>query len=189
MKTTFHTPWRVRLEIALWRHGSAGLAVLVGLLIAATLMAWLLLETRSNLAQTRRALALAVNPVQNMQAPTPGNGDAATLDTLRAALAASPAPDEVVREMAALSHGLGIEWAQGEFRSQAHAHTQTTQWQVTQPALATYPQLRQLIDAVLRAHPNVSLDQLSVQRDDTTQAQVKVRLRWSIWTLGEAPQR
>ena len=189
MKTTFRTPWRVRLEVALWRHGSVGHAVLAGLLVAATLMAWFLLETRSNLAQTRRALELAVNPVQNMQAPTPGNGDAATLDTLRAALAASPAPDEVVREMAALSHGLGIEWAQGEFRSQAHAQTQTTQWQVTQPALTTYLQLRKLIDAVLRAHPNVSLNQLSVQRDDTTQAQVKVRLRWSIWTLGEAPQR
>lgn len=189
MKTTLRTPWRVRLEIALWRHGSVGLAALAGLLIAAALMAWLLLQTSSNLAQTQPALALAVNPVQKMQAPAQGNGDAATLDKLRAALAASPAPDEVVREMAALSHGLGIEWTQGEFRSQAHAQTQTIQWQVAQPALATYPQLRRLIDAVLRVHPNVSLDQLSVQRDDTTQAQVKVRLRWSIWTLGEATQR
>lgn len=187
MKATARAPWRVRLQIALWRHGSAGAGLLAALLMATGLLAWMQWQTDAALTQTQRALAQERASAPAARTPAHSGDEAAQLSALQAVLTASPAPDEVARHMAALSLSQGIAWAQGEYRPQWHADTQTTQWQVTQPVLATYPQLRQLIDAVLRAHPNVSLDQVTLQRDDTTQSLVEVRLRWSIWTAGGTP--
>lgn len=189
MKTTHRTPWRTRLQIALWRHGSLGAALLAALLVAAALLAWFLQQADATLAQTRLSMAQTHRNSPAVRPPDEASHEADRLTALRAVLAASPAPDEVVRQMAALSQRSGIAWVRGEYRSQWHADAQATQWHITQPVLTTYPQLRQLIDAVLRAHPNVSLDQVAVQREDTTQMLIKVRLRWSIWTLGEAIQR
>lgn len=186
MKSTAVAPWRARLQIALWRHGSAGTALLVAMLLVTGLLTWTLQQMDVALTQTRQALEQEHVGAPAARTPAPANDEAARVAVLQALLATSPAPDEVVRGIAAQSNAVGITWTQGDYRQQWHPATQTTQWQVTQPALATYPQLRQLIDAVLRAHPNVSLDQVTVQRDDTAQAQVQVRLRWSIWTLGAA---
>lgn len=188
MKTR-RTPWRARLQIVWWRHGGAGTALLVALLVLAGLLTWMLQQADAALAQTQQALANGQSRTPVDTPPAEDHDENTRLAALQAVLVASPPPDEVVRHMAELAQRAGIAWAQGEYRAQWHADTQTTQWQVTQPALASYPQLRQLIDAVLRAHPNVSLDHMAVQRDDAAQSQAKVRLRWSIWTRGAAAPR
>lgn len=187
MNAATSSRWRVRLQIALWRHGSAGRCLLASLLVAAGLLGWMLWQTDAALTQTQQALARERNSPPNTRTALQPDDEATQRLALQAVLQASPKPDEVVRQIAALSQSAGIAWAQGEYRSQWHADTQTTQWQVTQPVEATYLQLRQLIDAVLRAHPNVSLDHVALQREDTTQSQIKVRLRWSIWTANDKP--
>lgn len=187
MTTPSLAHWRFRLQVALWHHGSASRFLLAAMLVAAGLLCWGLWQTDTTLAQTQQELAIERSRTSTPRTAVLPDDAAAQRLALLAVLQASPRPDEVVHQIAALSQTAGIAWAQGEYRSQWHADTQTTQWQVTQPVLATYPQLRQLIDAVLRAHPNVSLDQVALQREDTTQSQVKVRLRWSIWTAGDQP--
>lgn len=186
---TVRTPWRVRAQIALWRHGSPGAILLAALLLSAWLLVWMLQKTDATLQQTRRALAHHGSHEPAATLPVEGTSDTTRLAALQAVLTASPPPDEVVRHIVALSERAGIAWTQGEYRAQWHADTKVTQWHVTQPAIASYPQLRQLINAVLRAHPYVSLDQVTVQRDDTTQSEARVRLRWSIWTRDAAVPR
>ena len=92
MKIVTHARWRVRLQIALWRHGSAGAAVLATLLVAAALLAWLLQQAHASLAQTRHARAQENSSVPTAQTPVRHDDEAARLSALQAVLAASPAP-------------------------------------------------------------------------------------------------
>ena len=181
------TSWRAHSHVFLWRHASACVALLAISLVAIGLLTWALHRSEAALAQARESLHQQRSHRTTEPAPSPGPDDAARVFAMRAVLNNTAAPHSVVRQLAALSQAAGMDWAQGDYRSQWHAQTKITQWQVTQPVQTTYPQLRRLIDGVLRAHPNVSLDEISLERDGTTQTMLQVRLRWSIWTVGNTP--
>lgn len=177
------TNLRARVEIALWRHGWAGLLAAVVALAALALHVGALVPTQAALQSAQadlareQKLALAL-PAVTAAAPL---SEQQQLAALQALLRQSPETGELVRKMAALAQAEQIVLAQSDYQQQYNSTTQLLQVQITQPVKAGYPQLRRYIEAVLRALPNASLDQITARRDNVGQAQVEARLKWSIW--------
>lgn len=173
--------WRVRAQILLWRHGWAWPAALL-LLVAAAATYWLVLQpAREALAATQTELGREQVAAHAKPAVSPALSEAEQLAALRAVLQNAPEPAELVRRMSGLAQAEQIALPQGEYVQQFHSTTQVQQVHVTQSVRASYPQLRRYIQAVLRAIPNASLDQMAARRDNVGQSQLEVRLRWSFW--------
>jgi hypothetical protein len=176
----------VRLRIWLWRHGFA-MPLAAALLVAAALLHWSVAvpadeQARAWHSHADRAAALRGTPPQ-----PDAIDDKARLIALRAALPPPASAMPLVRRMAALAEAQQIAVQQADYQQQAHPALQVTQWHITQPVRATYPQVRRYIESVLRAIPNASLDQVTVRRDNVGQSQLEVRLRWSLWVQAPAP--
>jgi len=173
--------YRVQWQVILWRHASAGTGLLVLLLGALGVLVGMTNWTRVELDQMQSALARAKTSEPPASSASPRLEEAAHVALIREQLSRSTTHDSVVGDMAALASRNGIDWVRGEYRLRSHTETRLDQWQVTQPLQTSYSQLRSFIDAVLRTHPNVSLDQIALERDDATGSPLKARLQWSIW--------
>lgn len=112
---------------------------------------------------------------------TPATNDEQRLAVIQDRLRQTPDAGELVRKMATLAQHQQLVLVQGDYSSQFHSTTQATQVQINQPIRGTYPQLRRYIEAVLRAVPNASLDQITARRENVGQSQLEARLRWSVW--------
>jgi hypothetical protein len=183
--------WRVRLQITLWRHGWAWPSAFVLALLAVALEVAVSQPARAALAATQAELARASSAGDARRATEPAS-ELEQVAGLRTALRGSAEPAELVQRMAALADAEQIALPRGEYQQQVHRATEVTQVQVSQSLRASYPQLRRYVEAVLRAIPNASLDQVSARRDNVGQSQLDVRLRWSLWTqrpaaAGESP--
>lgn len=169
---------RPRAQIFLWRHGWIWVAALLAAIVAFGIRAAWLEPARAKLAAARAELALASAA---LPAPAAAPTEQQQLAQVQSVLRASATPPQLLREMAALAQAQQIVLQQAEYQQQLHPVTQVLQVQVSHPVRATYPQLRRYIESVLRARPNVSLDQVAARRDSVGQSQLEVRLRWSFW--------
>jgi hypothetical protein len=175
------------MQILLWRRGWAWAVALV-LLAAAGASHWLVLQPlRAALAATQAEIARERSAQGIRRAPVEPSPQARDLAALQALLRASPEPAELVQTMASLAQAEQITWQQGDYQQQPHAATRLVQVQVTQPVRASYPQLRRYVEAVLRAVPNASLDQVTARRENVGQAQLEARLRWTLWLQKDSP--
>lgn len=173
-----------RLRAALWHQQLAPLRLLLWAALAVAAWAWGVwvpqrIESHAA-AATRQALAAAALPQ-------------ATHDDTAGALAAwrrvLPPADQAPRwflqfQSAALAHGL--DTGRVDYRWDDRRRVQ-----VGLPLRGTYPQLRAYLQALLDRHAAVSVDQLSVQRDDQDPTRVSAMLWLSLWfdTLVEGPPR
>ncbi|MBI5279836.1 MAG: hypothetical protein HY854_25620 [Burkholderiales bacterium] len=171
--------WRVRLEIALWRHGWALPAALLVALLTLVIHQVGLMRTRDALAATQAELALQRRAMAPARVAL--NPEDERLARLRATLDAETSGAEVIKRMAALAQDEAIQLQQADYQRQVLPSAPIVQLQVTQPVQANYVQLRNYIESVLRAMPNVSLDQVSARRDNIGQDRLEARLRWSVW--------
>lgn len=178
---------RTTVEIALWRHGWAWpvAAVLAG---AAILGHRMILQperqghesAQLELAQEQqRQFARASGSV-----PSRPPDAQERLQALQAVLRQPAETSEMVRRMAALAQAEQINLAQSDYQQQVNAAIGLTRVQVSQPVRASYPQLRRYVEAVLRALPNASLDQIVARRENVGQTQVEAQLKWSLWVYG-----
>lgn len=175
--------WRAQLQILLWRHGLLWPSLLL-LALATAALNWIVLQpARSAVLATQaelaRELAVAHNKA-NAQEPPP---EKQHLAALQATLKGSPDPAQLLQQMSTLAQAQQINLQQGEYQQQFHPNTQVMQVQVSQPVRASYPQLRRYVESVLRTIPNASLDHVAARRENVSQSQLEVRLRWSFWTL------
>lgn len=173
------TALRAHAELMLWRHGWAWPLALVLLGAAGALYVGTVRPLAAEAARVERALASPALPVTAI-AEVPID-ERKQLQDVQVVLSKMTDATAQIRQLGALAQAEGIGLAQAEYHQQLHKTTGLLQVQVVQPVRATYPQLRQYIEAVLRAHPNVSLDQISARRDNVGQSQLEARLRWSFW--------
>lgn len=178
--------WTLRMQIALWRQGAA-LPLALLLLAAAAVLEWTVTQpAQQRAAQVQDELRNALHRDAAQAASQPPAAPALTQRQQLAATQAvlrAPSADAtaLVRRMAALAQAQQIPLQQSDYQVQPHPAAAVVQVQITQPLRASYPQLRRYIEAVLRAMPQASLDQVSARRENVGQAQLEVRLRWSIW--------
>jgi len=172
---------RVQAQILLWRHGWAWPAALCLSGVAAATY-WLVLQpAREALAATLAELGREAAAADAKPALSPALSEGEQLAAVRVVLQRAPEPAGLVRRMSGLAQAEQIALPQGEYVQQFHSTTQVQQVHVTQSVRASYPQLRRYIEAVLRAIPNASLDQVAARRDNVGQSRLEVRLRWSFW--------
>ncbi|MES3001257.1 MAG: hypothetical protein V4787_11255 [Pseudomonadota bacterium] len=179
--------WRARVQIALWRRGWAWTSALVLLAAACASHLLVLQPLRHALAATKAEIVRERSAAGARPGPVAPTAQAQDLATLQAVLSTSPEPAELVRTMASLAQAEQIAWQQGDYQQQPQAATRLVQVQVTQPVHASYPQLRRYVEAVLRALPNASLDQVTARRENVGQAQIEARLRWTLWLRKDSP--
>lgn len=190
MKNLSMAALRTTVEIALWRHGWAWpmAAVLAG---AAILGHRVILQPERQgheSAQLERAQEQQRH-VARASGSVPSRAPDAQdrLQVLQAVLRQPAETSEMVRKMAALAQAEQINLAQSEYQQQVNAAIGLTRVQVSQPVRASYPQLRRYVEAVLRALPNASLDQIVARRENVGQTQVEAQLKWSLWIYDGTP--
>lgn len=93
--------------------------------------------------------------------------------------------DDALTDLLAKLHGIGDEHGlalqQADYRAADERGQRLGQYRITVPAVATYPQLKQFLAAVLTEIPNLSLDQLSLQRRAMTDSRVEVQMQFTLY--------
>lgn len=175
---------QLRLQADLWRQRLDPRRLLLWAALAAAAWAWAVWVPRRieahAAAAAQHALAAAALP-QAMH-----DDSAAALAAWRRVL---PPADQAPRwflQFHAAALAQGLDSGRVDYRWDDRRRVQ-----VGLPLRGTYPQLRAYLQALLDLHAAVSVDQLSVQRDDQDPGRVSAMLWLSLWfdTLVEAPPR
>ncbi|MEK8031541.1 GspMb/PilO family protein [Ideonella sp. DXS29W] len=178
------TSWRLRGEVTVHRHGWLPLALVVAL-AANVAFQWAWLQPLKD--QQDELQALLANPPKPLSAarplpkPAPSEGLDEPLDQLRGVLAP---PAEVSPAMASLfvaAEREGLRFERSSYQYEAPSGLPWTRVTIAVPVSGSYPAVRNLVQSVLRDHPNMSLDQLSIQREASQKPQADVELSFSAW--------
>ncbi|UXH76060.1 GspMb/PilO family protein [Roseateles amylovorans] len=170
---------RLRLEIALWRHG--WLALVGPLLCAAALLGWWLVVRPDGLALAQSTRQLQAPPAPVAAPAQRVRNDALRWQALQETLRAAPAHDQLMRQWTDLAKAHQVRWRQTQFQTAFEPQTGTQRIKVVLPVTAAYPKLRAFTEALLRDSPNVSLDQMHFERRNTLLDQVETHISLSIW--------
>jgi len=159
-------------------QGLAGL----GLIIAAcAFCAVVLVPLDARVAEFKTGMALPHMGRDAAASPLRAAGPAADLDAFYRSFPA----DDVLTDLLAKLHGIGDEHGlalqQADYRASDERAAWLGQYRITVPLSATYPQLKQFLAAVLAQMPNLSLDQISLQRHAVADARVEVQLQFTLY--------
>lgn len=178
---------RVRVDVAMWRHGWIWLATTILLFLAAgTWVALTLPLQRRQQAladETRRLERLArTSGSPTAKAPAAVSLSAAgAVARLEEALSERSEVSDQVRRLYEIAAQQQLVITQSAFQHSADTADGIERVQLDIPFKASYPQLRRFMETVLREMPNVSIDQLSFKRGQVSQTYVDAHLRFSIW--------
>ena len=171
--------WMTRHTVAVlgWQGvGGIGLA-LSALLFFATIVAPMeasLDQIRSQAALPRRTTDANA---QSLQASDPAR-------QLNALYNAFPADDALPGLLAklheiAMAHGVALQ--QADYRGANERGRQIGQYRISVPSTTTYPQLKSFLADVLATLPNLSLDELSLQRRAPAEARIEVQMQFTLY--------
>jgi hypothetical protein len=172
-QTRIHVPiaWRARMGLWLWRHGLAW-PLCALLLAAAALLAW-------DATRAGPVVAAVVAP-RLPTAAAAGPDDAAALAAFRAALVPADEATATVRRLVTLTQP-ELAWQRAEFAQSDDAAPGVARLQITVPVSGEYRAVRTALQRALLEMPQLSLDQVRLQRDPGPAAPLEARLRFSLW--------
>lgn len=158
------------------RLGATGLVGL-GLLIAA-----LLLEIfgvgalqRNIAAQQDRLTALREAAARREASPAP------PVFNPLAALPPTGAASQQIGELAALAASHGLALPRGRYSVTPQTGMALARWQLVLPVEAPYPALHAFLAAALERLPNLTLDELKLERERIESVDLKAELRMSLF--------
>lgn len=160
--------YRLRDEL-----GATGIAAIV-LFVAAALFMSVVLQP---LKEKNRLLAAKAEMIDNRAAPASNAGQklAAVYDYLRK-------PEQTTDWLAklyAIGKATGVELAQASYKTQS-ASGKLERYEIVVPLAGSYTQMREFLKRALAEIPVLSLDQISLKRenrrDDTVQAELRLTL-------------
>jgi hypothetical protein len=160
--------YRVRAEL-----GATGMAAIV-LFVAAALFMSLLLQP---LREKNRMLAAKAEMVDNRAAPVANTGEklAAVYDYLRK-------PEQTTDWLAklyAIGKATGVELAQASYKTQS-ASGKLERYEIVVPLAGSYTQMREFLKRALAEIPVLSLDQISLKRENRRDGTVQAELRLTL---------
>ena len=160
--------YRLRDEL-----GATGIAAILLFAAAALFMSYVL----QPLKEKNRVLAAKAEMVDNRAAPAANAGEklAAVYDYLRK-------PEQTTDWLAklyAIGKATGVELAQASYKTQS-ASGKLERYEIVVPLVGSYTQMREFLKRALAEIPVLSLDQISLKRenrrDDTVQAELRLTL-------------
>ena len=159
---------RVRDEL-----GTTGMAAIV-LFVGAALFMSLVLQP---LKEKNRVLAAKAEMVDNRAAPVanPGEKLAAVYDYLRK-------PEQTTDWLAklyAIGKATGVELAQASYKTQS-ASGKLERYEIVVPLAGSYTQMREFLKRALAEIPVLSLDQISLKRENRREGTVQAELRLTL---------
>lgn len=189
-----HTPPRLWVEVFLWRQGLIWFLVPLLLITALVLFAFdqlklqpemqlaeqVLAQTEANLrAANRNATNAATRLATNERTPQ---------QALEDVLISSADVTAIVRDMHAIALHHELRVLSSDFQLQASGVDGIARQTVSMPFQASYQQFKRFLMDVLRNHPGVSVDQVSIKREASIQGRPEVLVKFSIWTkAGPSP--
>ena len=171
--------WLARLARQhLGRQGIAGVALLIA---ASAFCAGIVLPLDARVAELRARMSLPRQERAGAPHLQRAPDAAADLD----AFYRSFPNDDALTDLLAQLHGIGdrhgLALQQADYRAADERGQRLGQYRITVPAIATYPQLKQFLAALLTEMPNLSLDQLSLQRHAVADARVDVQMQFTLY--------
>lgn len=180
MKTGSGMSWRLWCEVAIHRCGWLPLA-LVAVLAGGAVFQFLWLEPLTDQRQTLQQRLVDARKLPSPPKPAPSEVAEAPLSQLLAVLAL---PGDMNSEAAGLFKAAereGLHFERSSYQYEPGRGLPWTRMSISFPVSGSYPAVRSLVEAILREHPNMSLDQLSIQREASDKAQADVQLSFSAW--------
>lgn len=166
---------RLAFEIALWRYRWR-LPLLVGaLLLLAGVALWLPLQF---------ALLASANAAFERDGERPAgqlHAAVAPLEQFRQALVMQDATPTQLRVIHQKASELGLSPGQLDMRRQSDAAGIFSQLQLTMPLRGSYPAIKRFCGDVLEYMPSVSIDQITIKRDEAHPGQVEAQVVMSLW--------
>jgi Tfp pilus assembly protein PilO len=169
--------WRLAMESLGW-HGVIGVGLTLGALyVFATMVA----PMEARLEDTR---AQAARPRKATDAPTQATRVADPAIQLSELYGAFPGDDALPGLLAKLNeigrtHGVALQ--QADYSANEDRGRQIGQYRLSAPLVTTYPQLKSFLADVLASLPNVSLDQLSLQRHAPAETKIEVQMQFTVY--------
>jgi Tfp pilus assembly protein PilO len=153
--------------------GATGMAAIV-LFVAAALFMSLVLQP---LKEKNRLLAAKAEMVDNRAAPVANTGEklAAVYDYLRK-------PEQTTDWLAklyAIGKATGVELAQASYKTQS-ASGKLERYEIVVPLAGSYTQMREFLKRALAEIPVLSLDQISLKRENRRDGTVQAELRLTL---------
>lgn len=165
--------WRLRQGAR--RVGRTGLAGLSMLLVALLLTAETGSQKRTNATQQERLATLQLKAARRASEPAPEAPNRV------AGLPPGGAAAQQIGELERLARMHGLDLPLGQYSVSPLTGTSLQRWQLVLPVEATYPALHAFLAAALERQPNLTLDELKLQRDSIESVELDAELRLSLF--------
>lgn len=169
--------WRHALESLGWQ-GVTGIALMLGALyVLVTMVA----PMEAHLEDTRAKAARARTSTDVATQATKVADPATQLGDLYRTFPADDALPGLLAKLNEIGRAHGVALQQADYRARDDRGRQIGQYRISAPAVTTYPQLKSFLAAVLASLPNVSLDQLSLQRRAPAETMIDVQMQFTVY--------
>ncbi|WP_284616240.1 GspMb/PilO family protein [Aquabacterium humicola] len=176
---------RLRVETALQRWGWAPPVIVIVLAAAASIHWMRMTSERAALDQLQQRLSRPV-PVGDV-AIAQSDPTRQRIAQVQAVLPPVSAANALVGELFELAQREGLQLERSTFQHGIEdAGPRWLHVSLTLPVQGPYPAVRGFIESVLRKHPNVALNHLSVKRETSAHEQAHVVLGFGAWFASEA---
>lgn len=175
----------VHAQIYLWRQGWIVL-LLLGLLVCTAFLHYgLKPEQQAQQIAHKNALKIEQDNYQKLiNTPTILTQITPDLDNLKKLndrVYAQKDVGNLLQLIVQIAKAKNITLVQSEIQTVKEGYGGLQQLQVTFPVRTGYIQMRQFIQEVLRQLNGVSVDQISIKRENVAQGQLEARIKLSIW--------
>ncbi len=173
---------RLTLELAYWRHGWRLPLAVVSAILLLIVVIWLPLQF------ARLAEANAEFERDARGAGAGVKGAMPPLASFREVLVMQDATPTQLRVIHQKASELGLQPGQLDMRRQQDGLGVFSQLQVTMPLKGSYLAVKRFCGDLLEFMPSVSIDQISIKRDDTHPGVVDAQIVLSLWQLPVSKQ-
>lgn len=181
---------RLQLSVLVWRHGALGAVALLVLSLSAVLGVWAAhaQDQQESALQTLLHEADASIRLMASQETSTGRSQADPVQELRRVLGGAGPGRQAsavtgAEAIAAIMARRRLSWASTDYRETVDRPTGMRRVQMQIAVTAPYPQVRDLVEDLLRQMPQASVDALSVTREDAAQFVPTSRLTVSLWSM------
>ncbi|MCB5188734.1 hypothetical protein LG200_12060 [Methylobacillus caricis] len=162
-----------------FRLGWQGVSVIVLALLASVLIAGVILPVRGELKDMQEQLKQSYRqqPKTQVAVVTPEQGLEKELATFEARFSGIEQLSDELGVLFRLAQGHGLEVHKGEYTLVEKKQGVLRSFEANVPVVGSYQQVKALVLDILDSLPNVALDELSFERGEVAENQVKTRLR------------
>lgn len=175
----------VQMQIYTWRQGWVVLLLLFLLACALFLNYGWKPQQSSQVIAHKNALRVEQNKYQKLvHAPTSLtqiDPDLENLKQLNERVYAQKDVGHLLQLISQIAKAKNISLAQSEIQTIKEGHGGLQQLQVTLPVRTGYLEMRQFIQEILRQLNGVSVDQISIKRENVALGQLEARIKLSLW--------